>query len=78
MSLDPKDVRLKLDPEVHQGLEALADLKGLGIAELGERIIAEYVARRLHEATLLVDKCGRLGISRKAWAPTGKPGGLEK
>jgi len=77
LSLEPKDVRLKLDPDVHHGLDALADLKGLGIAELGERIIAEYVARRLHEATLIVDKCGRLGISRKPWDAKTKPGGRE-
>lgn len=65
MSLERKDLRLKLSVEIHAGLDALADVLGRNLADLAEEIISAEVRRRLHEATVLVEKATRLGISGK-------------
>lgn len=74
MALDPKDLRLKLDPDLHALLGACADLEGKGIAELGEEVIQAYVLRRVHEATVIADRVGHLGFSGKLREFQGKPG----
>lgn len=63
MSLDRKDLRLKLPPDVHAGLDLLADVDGKQLAELAEEIIEQWVRRRIHVATLVADRAGRLGIA---------------
>lgn len=74
MSLDPKDLRLKLERDVHAALDALADIEGVGLAEYAERIVGEFVRRRVHEATVLTERVGRSGISGKRWESPGKSG----
>lgn len=63
MSLDRKDVRLKLDPDVHAALDACADVDRLQISELAEQVLEEYVRRRVHEANVLAARTARLGIA---------------
>ena len=64
MSLERKDVRCKLDPEIHGAYSAIADLEG-GIAELTEKLIVEYVTRRIHDAKVIMGAVERAGISGK-------------
>lgn len=61
MSLDRKDLRLKLDPEIHAGLDVLADVDGKQLAELAEEFIAKEVKRRIHAANVIAERTGRLG-----------------
>lgn len=63
MSLERKDLRLKLDHEVHAGLDVLADVSGKQLAELAEEIIREVVLARIHAATVVADRAKRLGIA---------------
>ena len=63
MSLERKDLRLKLDADTHAGLDVLADVDGKQLSDLAEEIIGEYVRRRIHAATLVAARAARLGLS---------------
>ena len=63
MSLERKDVRFKLAPEVHQGLSVLADVAGLDIAEYVEAIVAKEVCKQVHVANVVAERTAQLGLS---------------
>lgn len=63
MSLERKDLRLKLDPEIHAGLDVLADVDGKQLAELAEEFVAAEVRRRIHVATVIAERARRLGMA---------------
>ena len=63
MSLERKDLRLKLDAEVHAALAVLADVDKSDMGELAERLIVDYVTRRVHDATVIAE---RLGVTPKS------------
>lgn len=63
MSLERKDVRFKLDHDVHAALAVIADADGMDIGELVERWVKAECARRVHAATLIHNGCARLGIT---------------
>lgn len=63
MSLERKDVRFKLAPEMHQALTVLADCAQVDIGEFVELIIQREVVRRVHEASVIAEKTSRLGIT---------------
>lgn len=66
MSLERKDLRLKLHPDDHQGLALLADSEGRELAEWAERELVKIIRRRVHAAIVLADRAQRLGIAGKA------------
>ena len=63
MALERKDLRLKLDVDVHSALQVLADVDNVLLCELSEQVLVDYVRRRIHDATLVAEKTARLGIS---------------
>lgn len=63
MSLDRKDVRFKMAPDVHNALSVLAEISQVDIGELCEQIVAKEVVRRVHEANVISDRTARLGIT---------------
>ena len=63
MSLERKDVRAKLDPADHAGLQLLAKVKGITDAELVEQILAPEIRRRIHEATVIAAEATVAGIT---------------
>jgi hypothetical protein len=63
MSLERKDLRLKLDADTHAGLDVLADVDGKQLSDLAEEIIGDYVRRRIHAATVVAARASRLGLS---------------
>ena len=65
MSLERKDLRVKLDPDDHMGLHLLADAEQLDLSELAEQVLVRYVRRRLHAAIFVADRAQRLGIDGK-------------
>ena len=75
MSLDRKDVRFKMAPDMHQALSVLADLAQVDIGEFCELIVQREVVRRVHEASVIAEKTSRLGItgiSRESQGGLGK------
>lgn len=74
MSLDRKDLRLKLHPDTHAGLDLLADMDGKQLSELAEEIIAVWVRRRIHDATVVAQRAARLGIAGSAGESAGISG----
>jgi hypothetical protein len=63
MSLDRKDIRAKLDPDMHAALTVLAEVDQLDIGEFIERELVRVIYERVHAATLIADRTSRLGIT---------------
>lgn len=55
MSLERKDVRLKLDHDIHAAVVAIADTHDMLPAEWVEQVIVGIVKKRVHEANLLIN-----------------------
>ncbi len=66
MSLERKDLRLKLDPDDHTGLALLADSEDKDLAAYAEAVLVRVIRRRVHAAILLAERAQRLGIAGKA------------
>lgn len=66
MSLERKDVRFKLAPDLHQALTVLADVAALDIAEFVETIVVREVCKQVHAATLVAERTAALGLNGKA------------
>jgi hypothetical protein len=63
MSLERKDVRFKLAPELHQALSVLAEVAQMDIGEFVEDIVEHEVRKQVHGATVIAERTARLGIS---------------
>lgn len=66
--LERKDVRLKLDHDIHAAVLAIAESEGLEIAEWIETVITGVVVKRVHSASLVVDRLtasGAIGTFRE-------------
>lgn len=66
MALDRKDIRAKLDQDVHAALLVLAEIDQVDIGEFVERELVLVIKRRVHEATVIAERTARLGISGKS------------
>lgn len=71
MALERKDIRAKLDPDMHAALTVLCDVDGLDIGEFVEREIARVVTERVHAAKVVASRLDRLGISGNFGATPG-------
>lgn len=56
MSLERKDVRLKLDHDIHAAAKAIAETEGMEITEWVETVINGVINKRVHAASLVVDR----------------------
>lgn len=63
MSLERKDVRFKLAPDMHSALAVLAEVTQVDIGEFVEMIVAREVLRRVHEANVVHERTACLGIN---------------
>jgi len=63
MSLERKDVRFKVAPDMHQALTVLAEVAQVDIGEFVESLVVCEVAKRVHEATVIHERTARLGIA---------------
>jgi hypothetical protein len=63
MALERKDVRAKLDPDMHAALAVLAEVDQLDIGEFIERELVRVVRDRVHAASVIADRTARLGIT---------------
>lgn len=66
MSLERKDLRLKLNADDHQGMVLLAESESRELAEWAERELVRIIRRRVHAAIVLAESAKRLGIAGKA------------
>lgn len=63
MALERKDIRAKLDPDLHAALAVLCEVDQLDIGEFVERELVRVIKERVHAATLIAERTARLGIS---------------
>lgn len=61
MALERKDIRCKLDPELHEALTALCEIDHVDIGEFVEREIIRVILQRVHDAHDIAAKTQRLG-----------------
>lgn len=66
MSLEKKDVRLKISAEAHAELVAISDLKEKDISEYGAYLLERALLGEAHVAKLYADRVARWGIAGKA------------
>lgn len=67
MSLERKDVRLKLDHDIHAAAKAIADAEGDDIAEWIEHVMVGIIRKRVAQASMVVsalEATGSLGTFR--------------
>ena len=63
MSLERKDVRFKVDADVHQAIAVLSEVAQADIGEWIEMVVIREVTRRIHEASVIAERTARLGIT---------------
>ena len=65
MSLERKDIRAKLDPDMHEALAVLADIDQIDIGEFVERELVAVIRRRIHDAIQTAERTAHLGVTGK-------------
>lgn len=60
--LERKDVRFKLDPDMHAALTIVSDADALDLGEWVEKLVTGEVQRRVHVYTVAAEKLRRSGI----------------
>ena len=66
MSLERKDLRIKLDADDHAALQLCADADGgQDLGAWAERVLVRVIRRRVHAAMVLAERAQRLGIAGK-------------
>lgn len=78
MAVERKDVRAKLDDDMHAALKAICDLDGIDMGVFVEQLLVPVIQKRIHDATVLADRLHRLGIAGNARRPAGTTGSREK
>ena len=71
MSLERKDVRLKMFAPMHAALTVLAEIDGIDIGEFAERVLVAAIQGRVHAASVIARRCAGLGISGNVRESTG-------
>lgn len=69
MSLERKDIRAKLDAELHVALVEICDLDGVTQAEFIEAVLVPVLRKRIHDAIALASAARRAGISGNVGEP---------
>lgn len=63
MSLDRKDIRAKLDPDMHAKLKAICDVDEIDMGDFIEQCLVPVIKKRVHDASVLAAKLQRLGMA---------------
>jgi len=63
MALERKDIRAKLNADMHEALSVLCDVDGCDLGEFVERELVRVIVKRCHAATVIAERTQRLGIS---------------
>jgi len=73
MALDRKDLRTKVDEEVHRALKILLKASGKTEAKYLEEIVVPVILQRIHDATVIAAEATLAGITGKNRESQGKP-----
>lgn len=65
MALERKDVRAKLDADMHEAMTVLCEIDHLDISEFIERELVRVIKQRVHAAHDIAGRTRRLGTSGK-------------
>lgn len=74
MSLERKDVRAKLDADMHQALTVLCEVDRIDLGEFVERELIRVIRTRVHEASVIAAgtaHLGKVGNRRESQGITG-------
>lgn len=71
MALERKDIRAKLDDDMHAALKAICDIDGVDMGVFIEQLLVPVIQKRVHDAMVLAEKLQRLGMSGSG---RGRPG----
>lgn len=63
MALERKDIRAKLDADVHTALRTICEVDGVDMGEFIEALVIPVVQKRIHDATVLSRALQRAGIT---------------
>ena len=63
MSLERKDVRAKLDDDMHAAFKAICEQDEIDMGVFIERLLVPVIQKRVHDAMVLAEKLQRLGIA---------------
>ena len=63
MSLERKDIRAKLDPDMHAKLKAICDTDEIDMGEFIEAVLVPVIEKRVHDAIVLAQALQRAGIN---------------
>lgn len=63
MSLERKDIRSKVDANIHKALSIICDADHMDITDWVEQLIVLEVRRRVHEAQSIAAETESLGIT---------------
>ncbi len=66
MALERKDVRAKLDADLHAAMKAVAEADGMDDGEWIESVLVPEIKRRVHAAKLIAERVERWGKTGKA------------
>jgi hypothetical protein len=72
MAAPRPDVKFYLDPLEHSALKVFAAHEALGMGELAERVVSEYLQKRIHDASVLADELARAGIIQNGQGSAGE------
>lgn len=65
MALERKDIRAKLDHELHTALREICELEQIDMGEWIEAQLVPLIEKRVHDAIVLAERLQRAGISGK-------------
>ena len=63
MSVELKDLRIKLDADDHAGLVLLAGLVDADLNVWAKRVLVREIRRRIHAATVIAERAKAKGIT---------------
>jgi hypothetical protein len=72
MAAPRPDVKFYLDISEHAALKVFADHDSMGMGELTERVMSEYLQKRIHDATVLAEALASAGITRAGQGSAGE------
>jgi len=65
MALDRKDVRAKLDPDLHEVMKAIALSESMDDGEWIESVLVREIGKRMHGASVIHEAAQRVGRAGK-------------
>jgi len=74
MALERKDVRAKLDAEMHTALTVLCEVDGVDLGEFIELELVRVIQKRCHAASVIANRTAGLGITGNSRESQGTPG----